>query len=184
MLKLHFTKKLVIYVLSGLLFNSVIFASDILTETGMIEKKIQELQLFLPTLSSPGGNYVPTVVVGKLVYISGQIPKENGQVKFVGKVGDNISEADAIKAAELCALNILAQLKAAGLLDKVKRCIKLTGYVNAMTNFTNHPKIINGASDLLVKLWRDQGKHARAAIGVSSLPSGVVVEIDAIFEIE
>ena len=184
MLKLHFIKKLVICVLSGLLFNSVIFASNAPEKMGIIEKKIQELQLSLPTLSAPGGNYVPIVVVGKLVYISGQIPKENGQVKFVGKVGENISEADAIKGAELCALNILAQLKAAELLDKVKRCVKLTGYVNAATNFTSHPKIINGASDLLIKLWGDQGKHARAAIGVSSLPSGVAVEIDAIFEID
>ncbi|WHA05579.1 RidA family protein [Candidatus Bandiella numerosa] len=117
--------------------------------------------------------------------MSGQLPMEEGRVKFTGKLGENIAIEDGVEAAKLCALNIVAQLKSAvGSLDKVKRCVKLTGFVNSASDFTSHPQVINGASDIIVKIFGDKGKHARAAVGVSSLPLGASVEVEAIFEIE
>lgn len=149
-----------------------------------IEQKIEQLGLELPVASKPVANYVACVKTGNLVVVSGQLPLQNGNL-IKGKLGDNLTEEEGIAAAEACALNILAQLKAEiGCLDSIKRCVKLTGFVNATNDYTMHPKIINGASDLMVKILGEKGKHARAALGVSSLPLGAAVEIEAIFEIE
>lgn len=150
-----------------------------------IEKNLSELSITLPKVSAPVANYVPYVKVGKLIFISGQLPMEEGKVKFTGKLGADFDTEDGAEAAKLCALNIVAQLKSAiGSLRKVKRCVKLTGFVNSTPDFTAHPQVINGASDIIVKLFGEKGKHARAAVGVSSLPLGASVEVEAIFEIE
>lgn len=151
-----------------------------------IEEKLKSLGITLQTPAAPVANYVGFVKSGNIVFISGQLPAENGQMKYVGKVGSQVSADDAKKAARLCAINILAQLKAAcdGNLDKVSRCIKLGIFVNADADFTGHPAVANGASDLMVEVFADKGKHARAAVGSGSLPLGVAVEVDAIFEIE
>ena len=149
-----------------------------------IENKLTTLQLQLPIVATPLANYVPCTISGSLLFVSGQLPYENGAVKIVGQLGTTVSEEQGIEAARHCMLNILAQAKAAlGSLDNIKRCLKITGFVNATSEFTAHPKIINGASDLIVAVLGDPGKHARAAVGVSSLPLGAAVEIEAIFEI-
>ncbi len=147
-----------------------------------IEKKLISLQLKLPIVSKPLANYVPCMIDGSLLFVSGQLPYENGHIKVTGQLGAAVSEEEGIEAARHCMLNILAQAKAAlGSLDKIKRCLKITGFVNATSEFTAHPKIINGASDLIVEILGDAGKHARAAVGVSSLPLGAAVEVEAIF---
>ncbi|MBX9577161.1 MAG: RidA family protein [Chthoniobacterales bacterium] len=149
-----------------------------------IENKLTTLQLELPTVSTPLANYVPYTISGSLLFVSGQLPYEKGTVKVAGQLGAAVSEEEGIEAARHCMLNILAQAKAAlGSLDKIKRCLKITGFVNATPEFTAHPKIINGASNLIVSVLGDAGKHARAAVGVSSLPLGAAVEIEAIFEV-
>ncbi|MEI6416522.1 MAG: RidA family protein [Verrucomicrobiota bacterium] len=149
-----------------------------------IEQKLTTLQLQLPIVATPLANYVPCAISGSLLFVSGQLPYENGIVKVVGQLGTTVSEEQGIEAARHCILNILAQAKAAlGSLDNIKRCLKITGFVNATSEFTAHPKIINGASDLIVAVLGDPGKHARAAVGGSSLPLGAAVEIEAIFEI-
>ena len=143
-----------------------------------------ELELELPQVTMPIANYLPYLVVDNMVFISGQLPMENGKVAFTGQLGAAVSVEQGSEAAHLCGLNILAQLKAAiGSLDKVKRCVKLSGFVNAVPEFTDHPKVINGASDLMVRVFGEKGKHARAAVGVSSLPLGAAVEVEAVFEI-
>jgi enamine deaminase RidA (YjgF/YER057c/UK114 family) len=130
-------------------------------------------------------NLLPYVIVDKLIFISGQLPMENGQVKFTGKLGDKVSEAQGQAAAQLAAQNVLAQLTAAvGSLDKVKRCVKLSGYVNATPDYTNHPAIINSASNTIIAALGENGKHSRIAIGVASLPMNAAVEVDAIFELK
>ncbi len=150
-----------------------------------IENKMAQMHLTLPQAPTPAASFVPYRIAGNLVFISGQLPQEADRIKFIGKLGDSISDEDGTAAARLAALNVLAQLKAAvGSLDKVKRCVKLTGFVNSTADFTAHSRIINGASDLIVELFGEKGKHARAAIGVSSLPFGSAVEVEAIFEIE
>jgi enamine deaminase RidA (YjgF/YER057c/UK114 family) len=152
-----------------------------------IEQRLTELGITLPAAASPVANYVPFVVSGKQVYISGQLPMHDGVAQYTGyKMQDNDSSVEiGKKAARLCALNILAQLKAAaGSLDTVKRCVRLGGFVNAEPFFTKHPEVMNGASDLMVQVFGEKGKHARAAVGVSSLPRSVCVEIDALFELE
>lgn len=151
-----------------------------------IEAKLTTLGVTLPTPAAPVANYVGFVKSGNQVFISGQLPIENGEVKFIGKVGSEISVEDAKHAARLCGINLLAQLKVAceGDLDRVIRCIKLGVFVNGDADFTNHPVVANGASDLMVEVLGDAGKHARAAVGSGSLPRGVSVEIDAIFEIK
>lgn len=150
----------------------------------IIENKLTSLQLTLPTVSTPLANYVPCVIAEPLLFVSGQLPYENGKVKIVGQLGATVSEEQGIEAALHCMLNILTQAKAAlGSLDKIKRCVKITGFVSATADFTAHPKIINGASDLIVAVLGDAGKHARAAVGVSSLPLGAAVEVEAIFEV-
>ena len=150
-----------------------------------INQKLQELSIALPQPIAPVANYAPFIKSGNQIFISGQLPIENGEVKFVGKLGDNISIEEGQKAARLCAINILANLKIAcdGNLDKVVKCIKLGIFVNAIADFTNHPIVANGASDLMVEVFGEQGKHSRFAMGAGSLPRGVAVEVDAIFEI-
>jgi enamine deaminase RidA (YjgF/YER057c/UK114 family) len=152
---------------------------------GKVDAKLSELGIELPPLSDPAGNYLPFVVTGNLVFLSGQIPIENGTRKYIGKLGDTISVADGQNAAALCALNLLAKLKAAcdGDLDRVTRLVKLVGFVNATPDFSEQPKVINGASDFFVKVFGDAGRHARSAIGIGSLPFGVAVEVEAVFEI-
>jgi len=153
--------------------------------SGKIEARLKELGLELPQAGAPLANYVPFTISGKTVYIAGQISQWNGERRFVGKLGAGVSVADGQQAARLCALNILAHLKVAcgGDLDRVTRCLRVGGFVNCRPEFTDMPQVINGASDLLVEVLGDAGKHARAAVGVSSLPGGVAAEVEAIFEI-
>ena len=150
-----------------------------------INQKLNELGIKIPEPAVPIANYVGFVVSGKNIFISGQLPIENGELKYIGKVGANISVEDAKKAAKICAINILSQLKfACGNLEKVTKCIKLGVFVNSAEDFIDHPAIANGASDLMVEVFGNKGKHTRSAVGSSSLPCGVSVEVDAIFEIE
>lgn len=151
-----------------------------------IESKLQELGITLAAPAAPVANYVGFVKSGNMVFVSGQLPLENGELKFKGKVGSEVSVEDAAKAAKICATNILAQVKAAcdGDLDRVVRCVKLGIFVNGDASFTDHPKVANGASDLVAEVFGDAGKHSRAAVGSGSLPFGVSVEVDAIFEIK
>lgn len=150
------------------------------------EEKLNSMGITLPTPAAPVANYVGFVKSGNTVFISGQLPLEDGKLKFVGKVGSEVLDEDAKAAAKLCAINLLAQLKVAceGNLDRVVRCVKLGIFVNGDANFTNHPAVANGASDLIAEVFGDAGKHARAAVGSGSLPLGVSVEVDAIFEIK
>ena len=150
-----------------------------------IEAKLSSLGIILPTPAAPVANYVGFVKSGNCVFVSGQLPFEAGKLQFVGKVGSEISPEDAKKAARLCAIGILAQLKVAcdGDLERVSKCIKLGIFVNGDADFKDHPAVANGASDLMVEVLGDAGKHARAAVGSGSLPFGVSVEVDAIFEI-
>ena len=150
-----------------------------------IESRLKELAIVLPSPPAPVASYVPYVVTGNLVFISGQVTLSPEGLKYVGKVGADISLEDGKEAAKLCAINLLAQLKAAcsGDLDRVRRCVKLGVFVNATPDFTQHPEVGNGASDLIVAVLGDAGKHARAATGAGSLPRGVAVEVDGVFEI-
>ncbi len=150
-----------------------------------IEGKLKELNIKIPAISAPAANYLLYTKVGNQIFISGQLPKdENGFI--TGKVGKDIDIEKAKKAAQLCAINIIAVLKDAcgGNLDKVKQCVKLGIFVNAVDDFGDHPAVGNGASDLMVAVFGNKGKHARFAMGAGSLPFNVAVEIDAIFETE
>ncbi len=150
---------------------------------GKIDTRLAELGITLPQATAPVANYVPYVVSNNLVHISGQITMENGDLKFVGKLGQDFDVETGQQAARLCALNLVAQLKAAiGDLDKVTRVVKLNAFVNSAPDFTDQPKVVNGASDTMVEIFGDAGKHARSAVGVAALPLGVAVEIDGIFE--
>ena len=149
------------------------------------EKKIKELDIKLTESKPPVGSYVATKIVGNLLYISGQISiSENGEL-IKGKVGKDLSVDDGYKAAERCGLSIISQAKVAchGDLSKIKSCVKLTGFVNSTDNFTDQPKVINGASDLIASVFGEAGMHTRAAVSTNSLPLGVSVEVDAIFEL-
>ena len=149
------------------------------------EKKIQELKIQLPEAKPPVGSYVATKIVGNLLFISGQISiTENGEL-IKGKIGKDLSTEQGYDAAKRCGLSIVAQAKVAcdGDLSKIKSCIKLTGFVNSTENFTDQPKVINGASDLIATIFGDAGMHTRAAVSTNSLPLGVSVEVDAIFEL-
>ena len=152
----------------------------------IIDQRLKELNIELDDASVPAGSYVPYVITNNLVFISGQLPFINGQLTIKGKVGDNVSLDDAVKMSEACAKALLSQLKAAcnGNLDKVNKVVKLGGFVASAPNFTDQPKVINGASDLIVNIFGDKGKHSRFAVGVAALPLDVPVEIDGIFEIE
>ena len=151
-----------------------------------INEKLEELNIQLDEASVPAGSYVPYVITNNLVFISGQLPFINGQLTIKGKVGDTVSLEDGIKMAEACAKALLSQLKSAcnGNLNKVKRVVKLGGFVASTADFTDQPKIINGASDLFVKIFGEKGKHSRFAVGTASLPLNVPVEIEGVFEIE
>ena len=149
------------------------------------ENKIKELDIKLPEAKAPVGNYVASKVVGKLLYISGQISiDENGEL-IKGKVGKDLNTEQAYQAAKRCGLSIISQAKNAckGDLSKIKSCVKLTGFVNSIDTFTEQPKVINGASDLMASIFGEIGMHTRAAVSTNSLPLGVAVEIDAIFEL-
>ena len=149
------------------------------------EDKIKELQIELPEAKAPVGSYVATKIVGNLLYISGQISMNSKGELIKGKVGKDLTTDEAYKAAERCGLSIVAQVKKAcdGDLSKVKSCIKLTGFVNSTEDYIEQPKVINGASDLIASIFGEAGMHARAAVSTNSLPLGVSVEVDAIFEI-
>ena len=150
------------------------------------ENKIKELKINLPEAKPPVGSYVATKIVGNLLYISGQISiSENGEL-IKGKVGKDLSVDDGYKAAERCGLSIISQAKVAcgGDLSKIKSCVKLTGFVNSTDNFTEQPKVINGASDLIASIFGEAGMHTRAAVSTNSLPLGISVEVDAIFELK
>lgn len=152
---------------------------------GKIDAHIKSLGLNLPAASVPVANYVPFVRSGNLVFVSGQLPLQDGAVKYVGLVGAGVTQEEAYEAAKLCGLNLIAQAKAAcgGDLDRVTRVVKLTGFVAAGPQFTDQPKVINGASDLMVQVFGDAGRHCRAAVGAPSLPRGAAVEIEAVFEV-
>lgn len=148
-----------------------------------IEDRLAELNITLPEAAAPAANYVPFVTSGNHLYISGQIPMGASGLEYIGKLGDDTSVEDGQAAAQLCAVNILAQAKSAlGDLEKIKRLVKLVGFVNSTPDFTDQPKIINGASDFMVAALGDKGPHARSAVGVAALPFGVAVEIEAIIE--
>ena len=149
------------------------------------DDKIKELKIILPEAKSPVGNYVATKISGKMLFVSGQISiDENGQL-IKGKIGKDLDTEAGYNAAKRCALSIIAQVKKAcdNDLSKIKSCIKLTGFVNSTDDFTDQPKVINGASDLIASVFGDAGMHARAAVSTNSLPLGVSVEVDAIFEL-
>ncbi len=150
------------------------------------ENKIKELKINLPEAKAPVGSYVATKIVGNLLYISGQISiSENGEL-IKGKIGKDLSTEEGYKAAERCGLSIISQAKVAcdGDLSKINSCIKLTGFVNSTDNFVEQPKVINGASDLIASVFGEAGMHTRAAVSTNSLPLGVSVEVDAIFELK
>lgn len=154
----------------------------------MIEEKILALGIELPNAPQSAGSYVQVAITGNLVFVSGQIPVEPGsipmQVKFKGKVGKDISLEQGQEAARLCTINALAQLKSTlGSLEKIRKFVKVSGFVNCDASFSNHPQIINGASDFIVQLFGEKGRHSRSAIGASSLPLDSAVEIEFIVEI-
>lgn len=153
---------------------------------GRIDARLKERGIELPPPGPPAGNYVPHVITGNLVFISGQIPIEDGERKYIGKLGRDFGVDEGQHAARLCMLNVIARLAAAldGELDRVRRCVKIGGFVNATPDFGDHPKVLNGASDLTVEIFGEIGTHARFAVGVGSLPFGCAVEVDAIFEVE
>ncbi len=153
--------------------------------SGKIEARLTELGIELPQATAPIANYVPFTVAGNIVVVSGQVSVRGGKPEFVGKLGREVSVVDGQQAARLCALNILAHVKTAcgGDLDRVKRVLRLCGFVNCTPEFTDMPQVVNGASDLMVQVFGDAGKHARAAVGVNSLPLGVAVEVEAMVEL-
>ena len=150
-----------------------------------ISENLKKLNIEIPDAPSPVGAYVAFKIIDKLVFISGQLPIDNNGKMIKGTIGKELSLEDGQKASKLCIINILAQIKKAvnGDLNKVKNCIKITGFVNSSNDFTDQPKIINPASETLSAIFGDKGMHARAAVSVNSLPLGAAVEIDAIFEI-
>ena len=150
------------------------------------DKNLKENDIVLPEAPAPVGSYVASKIVGKLLYISGQISMNSKGELIKGKLGKDLNTDDGYKAAERCALSTLAQAKKilSGNLDQIKSCIKIVGFVNSTNDFIEQPKVINGASDMLVKILEDKGMHTRAAVSVNSLPLGVAVEIDAVFEIK
>lgn len=152
---------------------------------GRIEARLRDLGLELPQAAAPVAAYVPVVRTGNLLFTSGQITLWNGELRHVGKLGAGLTVEQGQEAARLCALNILAQAKAAldGDLDRVVRVVKLVGFVNSTPDFTDQPKVVNGASELMLAVFGDAGRHARSAVSAGSLPLGVAVEVEAIFEV-
>lgn len=152
----------------------------------MVESRLQELGFTLPTPSAALATYVPFIKTGSLVFISGQLPSWNGKLDYIGKVGREFSIEDGQAAARLCALNILAQLKGAceGDWSQVIGCVRLGGFIHSTDDFKEQPQVMNGASDLMVAVFGENGRHARAAVGVNALPLGAAVEIEAVFEVK
>tara|TARA_B110000438_G_C15431479_1_gene486346 strand:- start:7 stop:468 length:462 start_codon:yes stop_codon:yes gene_type:complete len=150
-----------------------------------IDSKLKELKINLPEPKAPVGAYVATKITGKLLFISGQVSMDKDNNLIKGKIGKELSLDQGYAAAERCGLSLIAHAKKAcnGDLEKIKSCIKLTGYVNSTDNFIDQPKVVNGASDIIAKILEKKGEHARAAVSVNSLPLGVAVEVDGIFEI-
>lgn len=149
----------------------------------MIDEKLKSLGITLPTPPKPAGSYIPVVISGNMAFVSGQIPMQDGKVAYTGKVPTERTIEDAQSAAKICAANILAQLKAnLGSLDKISKIVRVSGFVNSASDFTEHPKIINAASDLFFEIFGEKAKHSRIAVGVSSLPLNSTVEIDMIAE--
>ena len=153
---------------------------------GYVEKKLSEMNIVLPESVMPAANYVPYAKTGNQVVISGQLPMKDGKPQFIGKVGKDFGIEEGQECARLCGVNILSQLRAAceGDLSKVTRCVRLGVFVNSTEDFTDQPKVANGVSDMMVHLFGDKGKHARAAVGEAQLPFGVAVEVEALFEVE
>jgi enamine deaminase RidA (YjgF/YER057c/UK114 family) len=153
--------------------------------TSAIERRLAGAGLSLPPATAPAGSYVPYTISGKLLLVSGQLPIKDGKIAVTGRLGEGLGIERGQEAARLCALNLLAQAKAAcgGELDKLARCLKLGGFVSCAPGFTEHPKVVNGASDLIAEAMGDQGKHARFAVGCASLPLDASVEVEAIFEL-
>ena len=151
-----------------------------------VGERIEALGIELPEPAAPAANYVPFVRIGSLVFVSGQVPARDGKLAYRGKVGVDYSLEEAQEAARLVGLNIVAVVGAAceGDLERVKRCVKLGGFVNCSDDFENHPAVINGASDLMVDVFGEKGRHARFAVGTNKLPFNVPVEIDAVFEVD
>ena len=152
----------------------------------LFDENIKNLGLNIPDLPKALANYVPYKIIGKTIYISGQAPVQNGELIYKGKVGSDITVEDGIEAAKLCVINIIAAVKTGldGDWDKLDSFVKLTGYVNCQDNFTDQPNVINGASDMLVDIFGEQGRHARVAVGSNALPLGIAVEIDAIVQLK
>ncbi|HEY9566550.1 MAG TPA: RidA family protein [Thalassobaculum sp.] len=152
---------------------------------GTVDGRLKELGIEIPTPAAPAANYIPYVKSGNQVFVSGQIPMVAGKIEGVGKVGRDLTTEQAKAVARTCAINLIAQAKAAcdGDLDRVVRVIKLGGFVNCVDGYTEQPEVINGASDLMVAAFGENGRHARFAVGTNALPRGVAVEIDAVFEI-
>lgn len=151
---------------------------------GQTEAALAEMGVTLPQAGAPAGSYTPVVQTGNLLFVSGQVPMGPNGVEFVGRLGEDTSLEDGQAAAKLCAINILAQVKAAiGDLDRIVRVVKVNGYVNCAPQFRDQPKVVNGASDFLVAALGERGRHARAAVGVASLPFGVAVEVEAVIEV-
>ncbi|ADH88812.1 Endoribonuclease L-PSP [Ancylobacter novellus DSM 506] len=150
--------------------------------SGTVEAKLASLGIVVPAATAPAANYVPTVVSGNLLWISGQISVANGQM-MTGKLSSEADVEAGRAAARQCAINVIAQIKSAlGDLDRVKRVVKLVGFVNSAPDFSDHPKVVNGASDLFVEVFGDAGRHARSAVGVAALPFNVSVEVEAVIE--
>jgi len=150
-----------------------------------IDARLKELGITLPEAAAPAANYVPFVITGNQLFVSGQLPMAGGKLQVTGKMGDGLGIDEGKAAAKLCAINLLAQAKAAtGNLDKVVRLVKIVGFVNSTPDFADQPQVINGASDFLVEAMGDKGRHARSAVSAASLPFGAAVEIEAIFEID
>jgi enamine deaminase RidA (YjgF/YER057c/UK114 family) len=154
--------------------------------SGVFEKKLGELGITLAPAPAAVANYVPFVRAGRLVFVSGQLPLKDGKLAFAGKLGAELGVEEGAAAARLCAINLIAQAKAAcdGDLDRLRRVVKITGFVASTPDFVNQPKVVNGASDLLVEVFGEVGRHARAAVGAPSLPLDAAVEIEAVLEIE
>lgn len=150
-----------------------------------IDDRLRELEIALPQPSAPGANYVPTVRSGNLLFLTGQLSQWNGERRFVGKLGREFGVAEGQQATRLCALNLIAHLRAAldGDLDRVVRCVRIAGFVNSTPDFTGQSQVVNGASDVFVSVFGEAGRHTRMAVGVSALPYDVAVEVEAVFEI-
>jgi enamine deaminase RidA (YjgF/YER057c/UK114 family) len=152
---------------------------------GTVEQRLTDMGIKLPKPAAPAANYIPFITTGKMIFVSGQITMLDGELQYLGKVGDTLSADDGYNAARICAINLIAQVKEAcfGDLDRVTQVVKLGGFVNCTPDFTDQPKVINGASDLIAKAFGGSGQHARFAVGAPSLPLGVAVEVDGVFEI-